>query len=177
MKPTILFLAAAVSVMPLARAATQNAKPAAPQRAEVVFVAPENFTDVRDSYTGTDSGRDAILDQLRDYMMDEAKRFVPAGDKLFISVSDVDLAGDYEPWRGPRWDDVRIVKDIYPPRIKLSYRLTDAAGHVIKEGNSDLRDMAFLMKIAVTFRDDPLCHEKTLLDDWFRTEFRDVKRR
>jgi hypothetical protein len=176
MKPTMLFLAALMTAMPLARAATQNPKPAASQRAEVVFVAPEKFTDARDSYTGTDSGRDAVLDQIRDYVMEEANRFIPAGDRLYVSITDIDLAGDFEPWRGPRWDDVRIVKDIYPPRIDLSYRLTDANGQVVKEGKRELRDLAFLMKITTTFRDDPLRHEKTLLDDWFRDEFRDLRK-
>lgn len=169
----MLFLTA-LAVLPLSQAATQNTKPIVAERAEVAFVAPENFTDVRDSYTGTDSGRDAVLDELRTYMLDEARRLVPAGCKVFISVTDVDLAGDYEPWRGPRWDDVRIVKDIYPPRINLSFRLTDANGQLLKEGKRELRDNAFLMRITTTFRDDPLRHEKTLIDDWFRSEFRDV---
>ena len=41
---------------------------------------------------------------------------VPEGDKLTITFTDIDLAGDFEPWRGPQWDEVRIVKAIYPPR-------------------------------------------------------------
>ena len=138
---------------------------------------PDKFTDVRDSYTATDAGRDGLLNQIRDYMLDEAKRLIPEGDKLFISVTDIDLAGDFEPWRGPRWDDVRIVKDIYPPRVNLSFRLTDATGKVIKQGKRNLSDLAFMMKITTTFRDDPLRHEKTLIDDWFRDEFAGLKQR
>lgn len=172
MKAVMIFLTAALAAAPLSRAAVQTPAPAPSARADVVFVAPEKFTDVRDSYTGTDSGRDAILEQIRDYFMDEASRFVPEGDKLAISITDIDLAGDFEPWRGPRWDDVRVVKDIYPPRIDLSFRLTDASGRVIKEGKRELRDLSFLMKITTTFPDDPLRHEKTLIDDWFRSEFR-----
>lgn len=178
MKPSLFLVAALMATAPLTKAAaTQTPTTAVPPQTEVVYVAPEKFTDVRDSYTGTDSGRDAILDELRTYMQDEGRRFVPAGDRLMISVTDVDLAGEYEPWRGPRWDDVRIVKDIYPPRINLSYRLTDAAGNVIKEAKCQLRDLAFMMRITTTFQNDPLSHEKTLLDDWFRSEFRDVAKR
>lgn len=177
MKRTALFAALLLAAVPLVKAANAAPTPPPPSRVEVVFVAPEKFTDARDSYTGSDSGRDAILDQLRDYFAEEAKRFVPEGYKLFVSVTDVDLAGDFEPWRGPRWDDVRIVKDIYPPRINLSFRLTTAAGQVVKEGNRELRDMAFMMRIPVTFRDDPLRYEKTLLDDWFHDEFRDLNKK
>lgn len=173
MKPTTLLLAAVFAALPLVKAASPTPAP----RAEVVFVAPEKFTDVRDSYTSSDAGRDGILDQIRDYMLDEAKRFLPEGDKLFVSVTDIDLAGDFEPWRGPRWDDVRIVKDIYPPRINLSFRLTDPTGKVIKEGKRNLSDLSFMMKITTTFRDDPLRHEKTLIDDWFRDDFGSLKQR
>ncbi len=176
MKPTTVFLAALLAAMPpLMKAANPAPIPNPNQRVEVVFVDPAKFTDARDGYTGTDSGRDAILDQLREHMQTDAKRYIPDGDKLAISVTDVDLAGDFEPWRGPQWDDVRIVKDIYPPRIKLSFRLTDSAGKVIKEGSRDLRDLAFMMKITMSFRDDPLRHEKQLLDDWFSEEFRGLK--
>jgi hypothetical protein len=178
MKTTTLFLAAALTAVPLVKAAAAKPKIAdQPQRVSVVYVDPAKFTDVRDSYTGTDSGRDDILDRIREYVQDEAKQYIPEGDKLFISVTDIDLAGDYEPWRGPRWDDIRIVKDIYPPRIVFSFRLTDPSGKVIKEGDRDLRDMAFLMKITMAFQDDPLRHEKQLLDDWFRDEFRGMAKR
>ncbi len=171
-----LVLAALLATTPLLNAASKNAKSDQPQRTEVVFVDPEKFTDVRDSYTGTDSGREAILDQLREYFQQETKKLIPEGDKLYISITDVDLAGDFEPWRGPRWDDVRIVKDIYPPRINLSFRLTDSSGKVLKEGKRDLRDLAFLMKITTTFMDDPLRHEKTLIDDWYHDEFREFRK-
>lgn len=181
MKRNLFFFAAVLAAAPLLKAATPTPPPAPAQtpaqqgsKAEVVFVSPENFTDVRDSYTGTDRGREDILDQLREYMLDEAKRFIPQGDRLYISVTDVDLAGDYEPWRGPQWDDVRIVKDIYPPKINLSFRVTDSSGRVIKEGTRELRDLAFLMNLSMQFREDRLRHEKTMLDDWFRSEFRDL---
>lgn len=176
MKLVMLFFTALVAVAPLTKAATNPSKAPAPQRADVVFVAPDKFTDVRDSYTTTDSGRDAILDQIRSYMLDEARRFIPEGDHLYVSVTDVDLAGDFEPWRGPRWDDVRIVKDIYPPRMALSFRVTDANGQVIKEGARHLQDLAFMMKITPGFQDDPLRHEKAMIDDWFHDEFRDLKK-
>jgi hypothetical protein len=86
------------------------------------------------------------------------------------------MAGDFEPWRGPRFDDIRIVKDIYPPRMNLAFRLTDAEGTVVKEGKRELRDLSFLMKITMSFRDDPVRHEKALVDDWLRAEFPRVRK-
>ncbi len=138
--------------------------------ATVEFFEPEKFTDVRDSYLG-DASRTTYLEQIRDHLLDQAKYHVPAGHTLAVTITDIDMAGDFEPWLGPRWTDIRIVKDIYPPRIDLVFRLTDSAGQVVREGRRELRDLAFLMKITMAFRDDSVRHEKALLDDWLRAEF------
>jgi hypothetical protein len=142
---------------------------------EVQFFEPTKFTDVKDSYMG-DYQRTTYLDSLRDYVIEQSKYYVPAGWQLVVTFTDIDMAGDFEPWRGPRFDDIRIVKDIYPPRINLSFQLVDAEGHVVKEGKRELKDLAFMMKINMSFRDDPVRHEKALLDDWFRAEFPRVKK-
>jgi hypothetical protein len=144
--------------------------------AEVNFLEPRKFTDVKDNDMG-DYERTTYLDSLRDHVLDQAKRYVPAGYKLAVTFTDIDMAGDFEPWRGPRFGDIRIVKDMYPPRINLSFQLTDAEGNVVKQGQRELRDLAFMMKINTSFRDDPVRHEKALLDDWFRSEFPRVAKR
>lgn len=142
---------------------------------QVVYFEPEKFTDVRGSGSGdTESARNATLDELRTYIAKQANRLLAPGQQLKITVSDIDLAGDFEPWRGPQWDDVRIVKDIYPPRIKLAFQLTDANGTVLKQGDRDLRDLSFMLKLSIN-RDDPRRYEKDLLDDWLREEFGRVK--
>lgn len=147
-----------------------------PSRVEVVFLEPEKFTDVKDSFSGSDRGRESTLEMLKDYLTTRGARGLLPGQKLAVTVTDVDLAGDFEPWRGSQWSDVRIVKDLYPPRIALAFRLTDAEGKVVKEGARDLRDMSFMMKMTMGFRDDPLRHEKALLDDWLSAEFRAEKK-
>jgi len=139
-------------------------------RTEVTFSHPEKFADVRDAYMGSDKGRDAILDQLKDYLVNRAKSYVPSGEKLLVTVTDVDLAGDFEPWRGPSMQDIRVVKDVYPPKIDLDFKLTAADGKVLKEGKRQLRDLAFLMKISIN-RDDNIRYEKSLIDDWLRSDF------
>lgn len=144
-------------------------------RAEVLFFEPQKFTDVKDSAMG-DADRTTYLEQIRDHLLEQAKYHVPEGHKLSVTFTDIDMAGDFEPWRGPRWDDIRIVKDIYPPRMVLTFRLTDAEGKVVKEGKRELRDLAFMMKISMSFRDDPVRHEKALLDDWIRAELPRVRK-
>ena len=87
-----------------------------------------------------------------------------------MTFSDIDLAGDFEPWHGAQFDDVRIIKDIYVPRMNFSFKVTDASGTVIKSGERKLVDPAFQFNITPAFRDDPLRYEKAMLDSWFSQE-------
>jgi hypothetical protein len=68
-----------------------------------------------------------------------------------------------------------VVKDLYPPRMVLTFRLTDGEGNVLKQGKRDLRDMSFLLKLSID-RNDTLRHEKGMLEDWLRSEFGRVKK-
>jgi len=140
-------------------------------RVEVNFTEPENFTDVKDSSFGSEKGRDATLEEIREYISEQADKLLPEGQKLTVTFEDVDLAGDYEPWLGPRGDNIRIVKDIYPPRFKFSFKVTDAAGVVVKEGSKQLSDLSFQMRLTIN-RQDPLRYEKDMLSDWMRSDLR-----
>ena len=170
----ILLLSALASVGAGTVSALDTVK--GPSCVEVVFFEPEKFIDVRDSYMGSDKGRDATLETLKEYLTTRGVRGLLPGQKLSLTITEVDLAGDFEPWRGGQWADVRIVKDIYPPRFSLVFRLTNVDGTVVKAGKRELRDMAFLMKLTMGFRDDPLRHEKALLDDWLSAEFQNGKK-
>jgi hypothetical protein len=140
-----------------------------------VFFEPEKFTDVRDSaFSDNEKARTATLDELRAYMVRQAGRLLAPGQQLKITVTDVDLAGEFEPWRSGQWGEIRIVKDIYPPEIKLAYQLSAEDGTVLKQGDRDLRDMNFMMTLSID-RNDPLRFEKDMLDSWLREEFRGVK--
>jgi hypothetical protein len=152
---------AAAGVLPAAAADPKD------DRATVVFDHPEKFTDVKDSYIPTDKGRDAILKQIQDYIVRQTGFILGPGYHLTITFTDLDLAGDFEPWRGAQWDDIRVVKDIYPPRYKFSYSLTDASGKVVLQGDENYTDMAFQME-AVLDNQDPLRYEKAWLRSWLQ---------
>lgn len=130
-------------------------------RVVVVFQQPERFTDVQARATG--ATEPAILDQLRDYLVTEGSRRVPAGDTLTITFTDIDLAGAYEPWR-IRTQDVRLMKSIYPPHDKFTWALTDAAGAVVSQGTENLSDMNYLIRTNIG--NDPLFYDKAMLGDW-----------
>jgi hypothetical protein len=140
----------------------------------VIFDHPEKFTDVKDAYLPTDEGRDAILEQIRQFVVTRAKSYLRDGQKLEVKFTDIDLAGEFEPQRGPRFDNVRIVKEIYFPRLTLEFKLTGADGRVISEGKRELSDQAFQMRLAFP-PSDSLRYEKSILDDWLRDELKPGK--
>lgn len=149
--------------------AARTDKPVA--NVEVTFVAPEKFTDAKEDAMGTDKGRAALLDQLKDHLVAQGARQLAPNQRLEIKVTDVDLAGDFEPWRGVGLQDVRIVKDIYPPRVNLEFRLLDADGKLVSEGKRELRDLSFMLSAALP-TSDPLRYDKEMLSAWLRREFK-----
>lgn len=157
------------ALLTLAAAVTLHGANNANDRVEVNFSEPEKFTDAADGPRGSDHGRDGNLQTLKQHLIERASRVLPEGQRLSVTITDVDLAGEVEPWRTGAAQDVRLIKDIYSPRISLDYRITDAAGAVVKEGSARLSDLSFNMKLHAN-RSDPRVYEKDLLDGWVRSE-------
>lgn len=169
MKKTMLAAAALLSLCFVARANDNPTASAA--RAVVTFENPEKFTDVKDSQTGTDKGRDHYLKEIRVLIEEEASHLLPAGRTLTLTFTDIDLAGDYLPSM-PSGRDVRVMKDIYMPRMKFTFKITDAAGAVVKEGSENLTDMNYLQTAGIVNRGEPLFYDKAMLRDWLRRALR-----
>lgn len=169
MKTSVVLLALETGL--LLGACASPPTPAPGVKVDVSFRAPEKFTDVKTAF-GTDAARDATLAELREHVERIAAPKLPANSTLQVTFTDIDRAGELEPWRGPSADDTRFVRPIYPPRIDLEFRLTDAAGAVLKEGRRELSDINFQMHASTFSSSDELRYEKALLTDWVREEFR-----
>jgi hypothetical protein len=165
MKSSPLFRLLCVACLALASVMAWAAAP--PGNVNVRYKDPQHFTEAKRSSGVHLIKADAYLEPLRTYIVQRASRILAPGQRLDIEVTDVDLAGEYEPWRGPRFDDVRIIKDLYPPRIDLNFTLNGADGKVLREGSRKLRDPAFLSRNSVTDQDS-LRYEKSLIDLWLR---------
>ena len=118
--------------------------------------------------------RDDWVDALSKYTLAQAERVLPAGQKLSITIIDVQRAGRYEPGRRPAAADIRIVRERTPPRIDLSFRLESAQGALVKEGERQLRDSNFMNR--ARHRGETLGYEKNLIDDWLRQDVGAAKR-
>ena len=141
----------------------------APSRISVVFVDPRRFTDVKDGAMRSPAGGAAILGEIERFVRESGERYVPAGFSLEMRVTDVDLAGELEPWRGPQFERVRFMRESSWPRIDFEFRLKNAEGRVVREGRRSLSDPSYLTR-SQRVADGRLRYEKELLTDWFRQE-------
>ncbi|MGH8477019.1 MAG: DUF3016 domain-containing protein [Methylococcales bacterium] len=144
-------------------------------RAEVnvKFIEPENYTDLSLSGSSTDRIQRHILDELSKFLVDLGARTLPAGQKLEVEVYDIDMAGNYEPWRAPFLTNTRIVRDVYRQRMDIHYILRNAQGSVVKERWENFSDLNYLITANpyAYLYNDPLRYEKALLRKWFNANF------
>ncbi len=167
-------LGRALGVALLGAASAVSAAPgavASAERAEVSFRNPAGFTEMDRS----PNERREWLDELGRYVAQHASRVVPDGQRLLVTITDVQRAGVLEPWRPGRWSDVRFVRSTTPPRIDLVFQLVSAQGAVLKEGSRRLRDIDFLGH-GIYHRGEPLAYEKNLIDAWLREDFGPLRR-
>lgn len=136
----------------------------------VNFVDSDNFTDFTASSSRT-IGQETYVKELSKFITSKVEAKLPPGYRAEVVVTDVDMAGEFEPWRRGGFDDVRIVKDLYPPRINLSFRILNEGGEIVSEGDRKLRNLGFMYAMR-PLDSDPLRHEKELLAQWIRREFR-----
>ena len=131
-------------------------------RVSVTFVESEKFTDApRGELKTTSKG---TLGELQNFIVQTGTRYVPEHMRLNIKVTNVDLAGDFELFRRPQADQVRITKGLYPPHIVLDFELVNNDGSVIESGKRDLTDINYQLR-SVSPREDALRYEKNILRD------------
>lgn len=138
----------------------------------VAWTDPSTFSDIRLSGNRWEARRGDWVVQLAEHVRQRAERELTPGASLEVTIRDIRRAGMYEPWNGPRFDHVRIIKDHYPPRIDLDFVLRDAEGTVVADGARELRDLGFLGRAGGASGSDALRYEKQLIDDWLRRELR-----
>lgn len=137
---------------------------------EVTWTNPEDYRDIRPGNTSTRKKfQEHVFSELEEHFAKLAAK-LPEDQKLIIDVTDVDLAGDV---RIGAMNQVRIVKDIYHPRIKFSYQLMENDGTEVVADEINLKDMSFLTGSIMRYRNDSFGYEKKMLDDWFKKTFKE----
>jgi hypothetical protein len=142
----------------------------------VAWTDPAAFSELRYSRNRFDAERGDWVRQIARHLRTSAAARLQPGEQLDVVITDIDRAGDYEP-SGYRLGDVRVVRDLYPPRIELQFTWRDASGAVLADGTRRLADLGFLTSaVGMARRNDALQHEKRLIDGWVRDELRHAAR-
>ncbi|HFB65382.1 MAG TPA: DUF3016 domain-containing protein [Aeromonadales bacterium] len=133
---------------------------------EINWSHPEKYTDVQPNSTSTTKKyRQRVIKELTTHLDTLAADKLPADYHLKITVTDVDLAGyiDFE-----NGHQLRIVRDVDLPRIKLKYQLVKGDKSV-GEAEANLKDMSFLRHINNKLNTtESFFYEKRLLSEWFK---------
>jgi hypothetical protein len=137
----------------------------------VTWADPATFTELKASGNRFESAQGDWLLQLAKYMRKQADKQLAPGNKLELTIVDIQRAGRYEPWHGLDRQNIRMIREIYPPRMTVKYRETDANGAVVAEGERKLTDLAFMVNSGMINDSDPLRYEKRMIDSWLRRDF------
>ena len=169
---SLLISGAAIAAQPLV---TDPSLPRTISSGSTVTVSwgdPAQFTEITRSGNRAEAARGKWVTELAQYLGDNASTRLDEGQQLSLTLTDIDLAGDYEPWLGPRMHDVRMVRDIYPPRLSIEFSLTDANGQVVDQGERTLSDLGYLNGLNTARKStETLRYEKRMIDRWLQQEF------
>lgn len=138
---------------------------------------PAGFTELRYSPNRRQAELGDWVAELGSYVSARIARVLPAGERVEVEILDIERAGELE-WWGGLHDDVRVMRHLYPPRMRVQFRRFGSDGQVIAEGERTLSDLAYLDGPQPVSSSDPLRYEKRMVDRWVQREFgRPVSRR
>lgn len=154
----LMMTALALAALLASQAAAQEGKADA---VSVVLQSPEEFTDLEPPHAAR---------VLTDFLQAAAARRLSAGQTLEVVITDVDMAGGYEPG-ATQHERVRKLRPTFPPRIDLRFTLRDEGGNIVREGERTLRDLGYQMRPRAKNDPDPLVYERIMLHEWLAQEF------
>lgn len=159
-----------VSGLSMAQKSTEGSSETS-AKVEITWQDPKSYTDVRPSNESRKRFRDRVFNSLDKYFNELAEE-LPENQTLNVTVTDLDLAGQVWPTMRPGAMDVRIVDQLYIPRMEFTYELKDG-NEVIKSADVNLKEMAFMNRISRTRSSDSFRYEKDMIKRWFDDEFED----
>jgi hypothetical protein len=136
----------------------------------VSFYDQEHYADASQNCEYGTPAQRPVLAEVQTYLGQLGSKLAP-DLALSIDILDMDLAGQCEWWRRDA-STLRVMRDIYPPRITIRFRLTKN-GQTISEGTDRLSDINYLSNAGARSQQDPLRYEKAMLAHWFAGRFVD----
>ncbi|WP_158965756.1 DUF3016 domain-containing protein [Paraglaciecola sp. L3A3] len=133
-------------------------------KVEVTWTNPDKYTDIKDSFDGYQTTKEDAFYNIEKVLNRLAKK-LPDGYLLKLDVSDLDLAGETHS------RNIRVVRDMFPPRMKFSYQLLDGGDNILLEKQENIRDTSFMNQVSLRYRNQAYGFEKQLIEDWFKDSF------
>ena len=134
---------------------------------EVEWVKPDEFTDIRAGNLNRKKFKEQVFKQFEEHFAALASK-LPEGQQLKIQVHNIDLAGDVNAGGINR---IRIIKEIYVPKIKFSYQLLNDKDTELTAGKANLKDMNFMGNNSLKYKHHSFAYEMKMLDHWFKETF------
>ena len=130
---------------------------------EVQWLDPAGYSDAGRSSIE----RERVTRILGDHLQ-KLGRLLPDGQVLKLQVTDLDLAGEIEPFR---WHELRVLRGRADwPQMSLRYTLS-ADVRTLKTGDARLQDMGYPFGTLASTRQGDLGYEKRMVEQWFKSEF------
>jgi hypothetical protein len=117
--------------------------------AKVAYNEPEKFSDFRMTEYYSDSDAGVLEQELTRAIERTAGHALPPDYTLTIRFTDIDLAGDINPFHRMNLNDVRVYRGIYAPRLTFDYAVLDAEGNTVVSGSEKLIDLAYDMRVSL----------------------------
>lgn len=128
----------------------------------VTLMHPDEFTDIEAGNMGVQSRFEQnVADKLAEALADE---FEDNNVTIDITFTDIDLAGETR----FNTQEIRVIKDLYIPRMAFEYTIKDTSGNVVKEGSDNIKDMGYLdRRLFGMEADDLIGYDKRMLVEYF----------
>ena len=137
-------------------------------KVEVHWLSPDKYHDIKPGDNNRKTFEANVFRNFENHFTKLANQ-LPADQTLKIDVTDVDLAGDVNYGGIHR---IRIVEELFFPRIKFSYKLENADKSLADSGDINLKDMNFMTSSNLRYRNDAFGYDKRMIDNWFKKTFK-----
>lgn len=135
--------------------------------AKMSLLNPDKFTDIEPG-NGTDKSFRKGLERAFTAELAKSAKALPAGQTLEVTFTDIDLAGEVDPVEVPGGYQLRLMKDVYFPRLQFDYRVLDASDAVVSEQKGVvLKDMSYLSGPRGSTTSASFYYETRMLREWF----------
>lgn len=168
---SILYLVLGAGLAFVSAARGDVSEEASTSKVAIKYVEPETFTDLESTYGTKAKARRAFMHAIEEEMEKRLRQAFGEEARLEMSVTNVDLAGRIDP---VSHHPVRVLKDVWPPRMEFTYRIFDADGQIIAEGEKRLVDLGYIGFSIGHGRREAFHYEREMLKDWLRSVKRET---